>query len=177
LIAGFPLKGPLPARSGYQDIEQLVGQTEALRFAPRTERFVLPEGTMEISALVKSAHPHHEVTIRTGAMDQTLAIPSKSTGRGSAVNGGEFLMLALATCYCNDLYREAERLQLSLESVEVEASAEFPGVGLAATNIRCRAKVSSSASLAAIAELMRLTDVVAEVHNTIRTGMPVSLIN
>ena len=34
----------------------------------------------------------------------------KSPGRGSAVNGGEFLVLALATCYCNDLYREAERL-------------------------------------------------------------------
>ena len=57
-------------------------------------------------------------------------------------------MLALATCYCNDLYSEAARLGLSVESVEVEASAEFPGVGLAATNIAYRARVSSPCSAA-----------------------------
>ena len=62
------------------------------------------------------------------------------------MSGGEFLMLALATCYCNDLYREAARLGISIESVEVEASAEFPGIGLAATNIAYRAKVSSPAA-------------------------------
>ena len=84
-------------------------------------------------------------------------------------------MLALATCYCNDLYREAARLGMLIESVEVEASAEFPGVGLAATNIAYRAKVSSPASAAEIAELLRLTDGVAEVHNTIRSGVAVTL--
>ncbi|HSB79973.1 MAG TPA: OsmC family protein [Candidatus Methylomirabilis sp.] len=103
-------------------------------------------------------------------------VPAKSAGKGSAVNGGEFLMLALATCYCNDLYREAERLRIPLESVEVEACAQFPGIGLAATNIRYRASVSSSASASAIADLLRQTDAVAEVHNTVRTGVPVELV-
>ena len=91
------------------------------------------------------------------------------------MNGGEFLMLALATCYCNDLYREAERLGMLIESVEVEANAEFPGIGLAATNISYRAKVSSPASDAEIAELLRVTDAVAEIHNTVRSGVPVEL--
>lgn len=109
-------------------------------------------------------------------MTQSLAVAAKSGGKGSGVNGGEFLMLALATCYCNDLYREAERLRIPLESVEVEASAQFPGVGLAATNIRYRAKVSSPASASAIAELLRQTDAVAEVHNTVRAGAPVDLV-
>jgi hypothetical protein len=36
-------------------------------------------------------------------------------------------MLALATCYCDDLYREASRLGISLQRVEVEASATFAG--------------------------------------------------
>jgi uncharacterized OsmC-like protein len=85
-------------------------------------------------------------------------------------------MLALATCYCNDLYREAERLRIPLDGVEVEASAQFPGVGLAATGIRYRASVSSPAPASAIAELLRETDAVAEVHNTIRAGLPVELV-
>ena len=131
---------------------------------------------MEISAFVKSSHPVHEVLVRTGATTQSLEVAAKPAGKGSAVNGGEFLMLALATCYCNDLYREAERLGIPLESVEVEASAQFPGVGLAARNIRYRASVSSPASASAIAELLRQTDAVAEVHNTVRAGVPVELV-
>jgi len=131
---------------------------------------------MEITAVVRNAPGTHEVAVRTGASTQSLRIPPKPAGKGSAVSGGEFLMLALATCYCNDLYREAERLGVLLASVEVEASAQFPGIGLAATNIRYRATVSSPASASAVAELLRQTDAVAEVHNTVRAGVPVELI-
>jgi organic hydroperoxide reductase OsmC/OhrA len=130
---------------------------------------------MEISAIINNAADEHRVAVRTDGASQALAIPPKSSGRGSAVNGGEFLMLALVTCYCNDLYREAARLGIAIDSVEVEASATFAGIGLAATNIRYRAAVESSAPAAAIAELLRQTDAVAEVHNTIRAGTPVEL--
>ena len=131
---------------------------------------------MEISALVTNAHALHEVTVRTETISQSLAIPAKPSGKGSAVNGGELLMLALANCYCNDLYREAARLNIPVDGVEVEAIAEFPGVGLAATNIRYRAHVSSPADASAIADLLSQTDTVAEVHNTIRTGAAVALL-
>ncbi len=130
---------------------------------------------MKISATVRSASSQHEVVVSTGSTKQSLEVPPKSSGQGSSVNGGEFLMLALATCYCNDLYREAARLGIPVESVEVEASAEFPGIGLAATNIAYRAKVSSRAAPAEIAELLRVTDAVAEIHNTVRSGVPVTL--
>jgi organic hydroperoxide reductase OsmC/OhrA len=131
---------------------------------------------MEISASVRNSRSSHEVSVRTGAVSQALSIPAKPAGLGSAVNGGELLMLALATCYCNDLYREAERLRVPLESVEVEASADFPGIGLAARNIRYRASVTSSATRSAVVELLRQTDAVAEVHNTVRAGPSVELI-
>ena len=131
---------------------------------------------MEISATIKNAENRHEVTVRTETASRLLAIPAKPTGKGSAVNGGELLMLALATCYCNDLYREAARLNIPIDGVEVEASAEFPGVGLAATNISYRARVSSPADASTIANLLRQTDAVAEVHNTIRTGAVVELL-
>jgi uncharacterized OsmC-like protein len=135
----------------------------------------VPEQMMEITATVTNSRTAHGVTVRTGSATQVLAVAPKATGNGSSINGGEFLMLALATCYCNDLYREAERLQLSIECVEVEATADFPGIGLAATNIRYRAVVSSSATPEAVVQLMRQTDAVAEVHNTIRSAIPVEL--
>ena len=131
---------------------------------------------MEIAATVTSSASAHAATVRTGAVTQSLAVPRKAVGLGSSVNGGEFLMLALATCYCNDLYREAARLRIPIEGAEVEATAEFPGVGLAAENIRYRAVVKSSASAEAIAQLLRETDAVAEVHNTVRAGVPVELL-
>lgn len=130
---------------------------------------------MKISAVVRNAPSQHEVAVSTAGSEQSLTVSAKPSGQGSGVNGGEFLMLALATCYCNDLYREAARLGVRVESVEVEASAEFPGVGLAATNITYRAKVTSPASAAEIAELLRVTDSVAEVHNTLRAGATVTL--
>lgn len=132
---------------------------------------------MEISALVFSAADRHDAVVRTGNTSQSLAVPRKSTGAGSAVNGGEFLMLALATCYCNDLYREAARLGLALEQVEVEASADFEGIGLAASNVRYRASVKSSAGAEAVARLLKETDAVAEVHNTLRKGVAVQLVD
>ncbi|MFN7984078.1 MAG: OsmC family protein [Vicinamibacterales bacterium] len=131
---------------------------------------------MEISATVINSASTHEVTVRTGSTSQDLQVPAKATGRGSAVNGGEFLMLALATCYCNDLFREAARLAIPIDEVRVEATADFPGVGLAATHIRYRAVISSPASPERLDQLLRETDAVAEVHNTIRSGPPVSLL-
>jgi organic hydroperoxide reductase OsmC/OhrA len=130
---------------------------------------------MEISATVVNSPGRHDVVVRTGSVEHRLAVAAKREGGGSATNGGEFLMLALATCYCNDLYREAARLGLALDEVRVEATAEFAGIGLAASNVRYRAEVRSSASREAIARLLRETDAVAEVHNTLRQGVPVQL--
>ena len=130
---------------------------------------------MKISALVRNDTASHDVSVATGGQSQPLAVPAKGGGRGSAVNGGEFLMLALATCYCNDLHREAARLGMTLDVVEVEAEADFDGIGLAAANVRCRARVQSQATAAQIAQLLRETDAVAEVHNTLRAGVEVTL--
>lgn len=127
---------------------------------------------MRIAATVASCAHSHEARVSTGDASQPVAVPPRPGG-GSAVNGGEFLMLALATCYCNDLYREAQRLGIAIEAAEVEASAEFAGVGLAASHITYRAKVTSPAPPSDIERLLRETDAVAEVHNTVRAGVPV----
>ncbi|MEH6435695.1 OsmC family protein [Massilia sp. DD77] len=129
---------------------------------------------MRITALIDNSPAAHRAAVATDSAQQVLDVPGKPGG-GSAVNGGEFLMLALATCYCNDLYREARGLGIALDGVQVEASADFPGVGLAATNIRYRATVQSPAAPEDIARLLAHTDAVAEVHNTLRAGCAVTL--
>ena len=129
---------------------------------------------MRITAAVRNTLGGHRATVSTAGASQAVPVRAKTVGRGSGVNGGEFLMLALATCYCNDLFREAARLGIPLDSVEVEAQADFGAIGLAATNIRYRACVESSAPPSDIEELLRQTDAVAEIQNTMRAGVGVS---
>lgn len=62
---------------------------------------------MKISAAVKSQFNHLQTTVQTNGVVKELQIAPKTTGYGSSINGGELLMLSLATCYCNDIYREA----------------------------------------------------------------------
>jgi len=130
---------------------------------------------LKISASVKNTAASHEVSVSTQGSVRPLAIPARPAG-GSAVNGGEFLMLALATCYCNDLYREAARLGIAIEGVEVEASADFPGIGLAASNVTYRARIQSAETPERIQQLINETDAVAEIHNTVRAPVAVNLV-
>lgn len=69
---------------------------------------------MEISARIRNAPDSHSVCVSTAGRAQALLVSGKPEGRGSSVNGGELLMAALATCYCNDLYREADRIGIEI---------------------------------------------------------------
>jgi uncharacterized OsmC-like protein len=128
---------------------------------------------MKISAHVSSGAGGHAVRVSTDERVQSLPVAGKPEGRGSAINGGELLMAALATCYCNDLYREAEHLGIAISGCEVSATARFHGAGCAATSISYAARVDSNASPEAIERLLSETDRLAEVHNTIQSGCPV----
>ena len=130
---------------------------------------------MKISANVQNSSGENTVMLRTGNNTHGLRIAPRPTGQGSSVSGGELLFLALATCYCNDIYREAAKLNLQIESVEVEVTGDFGGEGERATNVTYRAKVRSSASEAEVRELMQHTDKVSEIQNTVRMGIPVVL--
>jgi organic hydroperoxide reductase OsmC/OhrA len=130
---------------------------------------------MKISALVQNSEGQNTVTLRTNDHVHSLSIPPKQTGFGSSANGGELLFLALATCYCNDVYREAAKRGLKVERVEVEVEGDFGAEGEPAKNVVYRAKVTAQASEEAVRELMRQTDQVAEIQNTLRVETPVIL--
>jgi uncharacterized OsmC-like protein len=129
---------------------------------------------VQIRALVRSSAAEHRVEVATDGRASTLLVPGRGGG-GSATNGGELLCLALATCYCNDLYREAAQRGLAITGVAVEVEAEFGGPGESARRITYTARVESDAPPAAVEALLRATDAVAEVHNTVRAGVPVEL--
>ena len=60
-------------------------------------------------------------------------------------------------------------------AVAVEVDGDFNGVGLAASNVSSWAKVAAQASAAEIRALMAHTDTVAEIQNTQRAGVRVTL--
>jgi uncharacterized OsmC-like protein len=130
---------------------------------------------MNISARVINRHAHHEVFLKTGQSEHSLLIAPKPDGLGSSANGGEFLFLALATCYCNDIYREGTRRGIAVKSVEVEVMGEFGGEGEPARSISYRSVVEADAPREAVLDLMRHTDSVAEIQNTVRRPTTVTL--
>lgn len=130
---------------------------------------------MRIQASVRNSRNDHEAVVSTGDQSQRIEIAPKAAGHGSSVNGGELLLLALATCYCNDLYREAAKRQIAIHSVEVTAEAEFATEGHAASSVSYRVRVTARAAEAAILDLLHHTDHVAEIQNTVRAAVPVRL--
>jgi uncharacterized OsmC-like protein len=129
----------------------------------------------KIQARIKNYRDTYEVSLHTNDQSLILELPSKPGGFGSRASGGELLFLALATCYCNDIYREAAKLGIQVERVEVEVSGDFEREGGPASNVSYRARVKADASPEAIMDLMRHTDTVAEIQNTLRALTPVAL--
>jgi organic hydroperoxide reductase OsmC/OhrA len=128
---------------------------------------------MLIEARVDNTPHAHEVSLCTNGIARELPVPGRPGTGGSAINGGELLCLALATCYCNDIYREAAKRGIEVVRVEVRSRAEFGPPGEPATRLHYRATVEARAPQAAIRELMMHTDRVAEIQATLRKGMDV----
>ena len=130
---------------------------------------------MKISATVKSELNQHEITVQTNDVAKEINIAPKTTGFGSSVNGAELLLLALATCFCNDIYREAAKRNIAVSGVEVEFTGDFGADGEPGSNFKYKAHVTSGAPAAEIEELIKHTDQIAEIHNTLRKGLSISL--
>lgn len=135
-----------------------------------------PKGSiMKISARVEDSEGEHHATLTTNGITHPIAISPKASGFGSSANGGELLFLALATCYCNDIYREAAKRGIAVEFVEVDVEGRFGAEGEPAMHVTYRAKVVAHATDADIRELMRHTDTLAEIQNTLRAQTPIIL--
>jgi len=130
---------------------------------------------VEVSALIENGQGRHHVTLTTNGATHALKIPANVDGSGSEATGGEILFLALATCYCNAIYREAKARGIRVETVDVKVNGEFEGPGQPARRVRYRAKVRAHAPEEAIRSLMEHTNQAAEVYATVRDAVPVEL--
>jgi len=130
---------------------------------------------MKISATIKNELNSNVVLVSTNGQSKSISIAPKENGFGSSVNGGELLALSLAVCYCNDIYREAAKRNLKIINVEVEVTSDFGSEGEPGSNFRYKPAIESSATPQQIQELIRHTDTVAEIHNTLRQGVNILL--
>ncbi|MGE5318147.1 MAG: OsmC family protein [Chloroflexota bacterium] len=132
---------------------------------------------MKISARITNSLNQNDILVETNGNQKELAIAPKILGRGSSINGGELLFAAIATCACNDIYREAGKKNMQIDSIDVSVSGEFGEEGEAASNIIYNVKVDApTLSRDEIVELVNKVDSLVEIHNTVRLGTNIKLV-
>ena len=118
----------------------------------------------------------NNVFLETNNKKQQISIPPKENGYGSSTNGGEMLFLALATCFTNDIYRESNYMNIKVDEVSSEVTGEFGSKsGSIAENVVYNVQVKADTSEKDIEKLIRYTDTVSEIQNTLRKGIEVKL--
>ena len=130
---------------------------------------------MRMVARVQNSQEENHVILTAGGQSHSLTIPPRPSGYGSSASGGELLLLALATCYCNDIYREADKKGIDVSHVDVECTADYLAEGAPASNVKYTARVRAKATEQQIRELVSLADQLAEIQNTVRASIPVTL--
>lgn len=130
---------------------------------------------MKYSASMHNVDGKLDVVVKKGDSVSALEIAPRHDGFGSSISGGEILFLAIATCYCNDIYRESKKLGIKVDHVEVDVDGDFAGPGEPATNVACRIKVAAQASEEEIRKLVEHTDSIAEIPMSLRRGTQVAI--
>jgi uncharacterized OsmC-like protein len=105
----------------------------------------------------------------------TIDRSAAAGGLGIGFSGGELLFLAIGGCFTNDLFREAARRGIRVESARVEVEGDWGGDPARAQNVVFTVTVESDAEEAAVQELIAHTDRVAEIPNSLRFGATVRL--
>ena len=131
---------------------------------------------MKVSVSLKNEFNKHEILVTTNGDSKSISISPKSSGYGSSVNGAELLLLSLATCYCNDIYREAAKKNIFVSEVQVEFTGDFGADGEPGRNFRYKPVIKSDASTEQLEELINHTDAIAEIHETLRRGLNITLL-
>ncbi len=131
----------------------------------------MPQTAIEIRSLSDSSLAIGSAGSRTITIDRA----KEAGGLGLGFNGSELLLLAIGGCYSNDVYREADRRGIKVHSVEVRVMAQWGGDPVRAQNVQFSTVVEADATEQEIQELIRRTDQVAEIPNSLRLGTAVTL--
>jgi uncharacterized OsmC-like protein len=130
---------------------------------------------MKYTASMRNIDGELDVVMSRGDIASNLDMPTRHKGFGSSISGGEIMFLAIATCYCNDLYREGKKLGIQVDNVEVHVDGDFMAAGEPALNVNCKIMVTAQASEEEIHNLVEHTDKIAEIPMSIRNGTAITL--
>jgi uncharacterized OsmC-like protein len=130
----------------------------------------MPQTAVEIRTLADTSLAVGSSGPRTVTIDR-----SKEAGGSRARFGGELMLLAVGGCYSNDVYREAAKRGIKIHYVEVKVTADWGGDPVRAQNVVFSVVVEADTSEQEILDLIRHTDCVAEIPNSLRFGTEVKL--
>ena len=130
----------------------------------------------QMSVHVRSAHEGSFSVGWSGQHSLVIDRGPDDAGQGVGFDGGQLLLLALGACYANDVFREAGKRGLEVLGVRVVVECDWGGDPVRAQNVRYSTRVEAEAPEDEILELIQHVDDIAEVHNTLRTGSPVELL-
>ncbi|HEX8099053.1 MAG TPA: OsmC family protein [Actinomycetota bacterium] len=101
--------------------------------------------------------------------------PKEAGGGGLGFNGGQLLNLAVAGCISNDLFREASKRGIAVHEVRVKVTSEYVGDPAVSTPIEYEVEIEGDADRDVLEGLVRDTDAIAEIPNSLRRGTEVVL--
>lgn len=111
----------------------------------------------------------------SGPRTITIDRAKEAGGLGLGFNGGELLLLAIGGCYSNDVFREAAKRGIAVKNVQVTVRADWAGDPVRAQHVSFDVVVEADSSESEILELIRYTDQVAEIPNSLRMGTDVKI--
>jgi putative redox protein len=129
-----------------------------------------------MSVHVRSAHEGSFSVGWTGQHSLVIDRSPDDGGQGMGFNGGQLLLLALGACYANDVFREAAKRDLEVVGIRVIVECDWAGDPLRAENIQVSTRIEADASEDEIMDLIQHVDRIAEIHNTLRAGASVELV-
>lgn len=101
--------------------------------------------------------------------------PKEGGGGGLGFNGGQLLNLAVAGCVSNDIFREAAKRGISVHQVRVTVASDYEGDPAISTPIDYEVEIEGDADPQVLETLVRETDAIAEIPNSLRRGTDVIL--
>lgn len=125
--------------------------------------------------------PHFQVTVSSGELrslsEGATVMPHRWTPEGVVVEaeftGAHLFLLAAAGCVLNDLYREADVLDVEIAGVRVRAFGAFDPTSWVSTGVEYEVEVVSDSAPATIERLITTVDEVAEIPKALRAGTTV----
>jgi uncharacterized OsmC-like protein len=121
------------------------------------------------------------VTVATGSLKPehgpVVEFPHRWTAEGVSVTtdftGAHLLHLAAAGSVLNDVHCEAQKLDIPVKGVRVEATGGYDPDSWQSTGIEYTVHIDTPASREAVQRLLEVVDTVAEIPRAIRAGAPV----